>query len=199
MVPRALPPDLARPGLDGVAPDQDFHTQHPFLLRVARTLASGSGAVKSGASSPGRCRYLPRTRFTPQGGLGRAMTKFEGSNRRGIQRRRKDRRAEARAEERLLWLLWLIGVLNFTDAAQTVYLLNARFMVEANRLMAFLLDHSPYVFWMYKTLVPTLGCVLLWRYRRRVRWIHGAVVTVFAVYVTVVMRSLLYMLLPQHL
>ncbi len=127
------------------------------------------------------------------------MPKFEGWNRRAIQRRRKDRRAEARAEERLLWLLWLIGVLNFTDAAQTVYLLNARFMVEANRLMAFLLDHSPYLFWMYKTLVPTLGCVLLWRYRKRVRWIHGAVVTVFAVYLTVVMRSFLYMVLPQHL
>ena len=127
------------------------------------------------------------------------MTKFQGSDRRGLKRRRKDRRAEARAEARLFWLLWLVGFLNFTDAAQTVYLLNVRFMVEANRLMAFLLDHSPYIFWMYKTLVPTLGCVLLWRYRRRVRWIHGAVVTVFAVYVTVVMRSLLYMLLPQHL
>ncbi len=131
--------------------------------------------------------------------MGSRVAKFEGSNRRGIQRRRKDRRAETRAEERLLWLLWLIGALNFTDAAQTVYLLNARFMVEANRLMAFLLDHSPYVFWMYKTLVPTLGCVLLWRYRKRVRWIHGAVVTVFAVYLTVVARSFLYMLLPQHL
>ncbi|HZE20296.1 MAG TPA: DUF5658 family protein, partial [Candidatus Angelobacter sp.] len=85
------------------------------------------------------------------------MTKFQGSDRRGLQRRRKDRRAEARAEARLFWLLWLVGILNFTDAAQTVYLLNARFMVEANRLMAFLLDHSPYIFWMYKTLVPTLG------------------------------------------
>ncbi len=62
-------------------------------------------------------------------------------------------------------------------------------MVEANRLMAFLLNHSPYVFWMYKTLVPTLGCALLWRYRKSVRWIHGAVVTVFAVYLTVVMRN----------
>jgi len=127
------------------------------------------------------------------------MAKFQGSDRRGLQRRRRDRRAEARAEALPSWLLWLVGFLSFTDAAQTVYLLNVRFMVEANRLMAFLLDHSPYIFWMYKTLVPTLGCVLLWRYRRRVRWIHGAVVTVFAVYVTVVMRSFLYMLLPQHL
>jgi hypothetical protein len=127
------------------------------------------------------------------------MTKFQGSDRRGLQRRGKDRRAEARAEQRLFWLLWLVGILNFTDAAQTVWLLNARFMVEANRLMAYLLNHSPYIFWMYKTLVPTLGCVLLWRYRKRVKWIHGAVVTVFAVYVTVVMRSFLYMLLPQHL
>jgi len=127
------------------------------------------------------------------------MAKLDGSERRGPQRRRRDRRAAARAEERLYWLLWLIGILNFTDAAQTVYLLNARFMVEANRMMSFLLDHSPYVFWMYKTLVPTLGCVLLWRFRKRVRWIHGAVVTVFAVYLTVVMRSFLYMLLPQHL
>jgi hypothetical protein len=127
------------------------------------------------------------------------MDTIERGERRGPQRRRRDRRAAARAEERLYWLLWLIGILNFTDAAQTVYLLNARFMVEANRIMAFLLDHSPYVFWMYKTLVPTLGCVLLWRYRKRVRWIHGAVVTVFAVYFTVVVRSFLYMLLPQHL
>ena len=29
--------------------------------------------------------------------------------------------------------------------------------------------------------------------------LHGAVVTVFAVYFTVVVRSFLYMLLPQHL
>lgn|GEM_PF-1884232 len=142
---------------------------------------------------------MPRTHFEPQGGSGLSVETFQGSNRRGVQRRRRDRRAAARAEQRLFWLLWLIGILNFTDAAQTVYLLNVRFMVEANRLMAFLLNHSPYVFWMYKTLVPTLGCVLLWRYRKRVRWIHGAVVTVFAVYFTVVVRSFLYMLLPQHL
>lgn len=127
------------------------------------------------------------------------MASFQGTDRRDNQRRRKDRRAAARAEQRLYWLLWLVGILNFTDAAQTVYLLNARFMSEANRLMAFLLDHSPYIFWMYKTLVPTLGCVLLWHYRKRVRWIHGAVVTVFAVYFTVVVRSFLYMLLPMHL
>jgi hypothetical protein len=127
------------------------------------------------------------------------MGRFQGSDQRGAQRRRKDRRAEARAEQRLLWLLWLIGMLNFADAAQTIYLLNVRFMSEANRLMAFLLEHSPYTFWMYKTLVPTLGCVLLWRYRKRVKWMHGAVVTVFAVYLTVVMRSFLYMVLPQHL
>jgi hypothetical protein len=127
------------------------------------------------------------------------MPKLQGSDRRGVQRRRRDRRAAARAEQRLLVLLWLVGLLNFTDAAQTVYLLNARFMIEANRMMAFLLNHSPYVFWIYKTLVPTLGCVLLWRYRKRVRWIHGAVVTVFAVYLTVVLRSFLYMLIPQQL
>jgi hypothetical protein len=127
------------------------------------------------------------------------MPKLQGSDRRGPQRRRRDRRATARAEQRLLVLLWLVGILNFTDAAQTVYLLNARFMVEANRLMAFLLNHSPYIFWIYKTLVPTLGCVLLWRYRSRVRWIHGAVVTLFAVYLTVVLRSFLYMLIPQQL
>ena len=127
------------------------------------------------------------------------MPKLQGSDRRGVQRRRRDRRAAARAEQRLLVLLWLVGILNFTDAAQTVYLLNARFMIEANRMMAFLLNHSPYIFWIYKTLVPTLGCVLLWRYRKRVRWIHGAVVTVFAVYLTVVLRSFLYMLLPQQL
>jgi hypothetical protein len=40
---------------------------------------------------------------------------------------------------------------------------------------------------------------MLWRFRKKVRWIHGAVVTVFAVYFTVVARSFLYMLLPQHL
>ncbi len=127
------------------------------------------------------------------------MQPFQGNERRDNQRRRKDRRAAARAEQRLYWLLWLVGILNFTDAAQTVYLLNAKFMVEANRLMAILLDHSPYGFWMYKTLVPTLGCVLLWRYRKKVKWIHGAVVTVFAVYFTVVMRSFLYMLLPAQI
>jgi len=127
------------------------------------------------------------------------MKRFQGAERRGLQRRRRDRRAAARAEARLYWLLWLVGILNFTDAAQTVYLLNVRFMTEANRIMAFLLNHSPYLFWIYKTLVPTLGCVLLWRYRRKVKWIHGAVVTVFAVYLTVVMRSFLYMMLPPPL
>jgi hypothetical protein len=99
-------------------------------------------------------------------------------------------------EQQMLYLLWGVGILNYTDAAQTVYLLNAKMMLEANRIMAFLLDRSPYVFWMYKTLVPTLGCVLLWRYRRKVRWLYGAVLTVFAVYLTVVIRSFLYMVLP---
>ena len=116
--------------------------------------------------------------------------------RRGRQRRRSDRRAAGRLEQQLYWMLWGVGLLNYTDAAQTVYLLNVKLMVEANRIMGFLLDHSPYTFWMYKTLVPSLGCVLLWRYRKRVKWLYGAVLTVFAVYLTVVIRSFLYMLLP---
>ncbi len=117
-------------------------------------------------------------------------------DKRAGQRRRVDRRAEGRMELQMLWMLWGIGILNYTDAAQTVYLLNAKLMVEANRFMAYLLEHSPYVFWMYKTLVPSLGCVLLWRYRKKVKWLYGAVITVFAVYFTVVIRSFLYMLLP---
>ena len=118
------------------------------------------------------------------------------AERRGVQRRRTDRRAASRIERRMFLLLWGIGILNYTDAAQTIFLLNVKFMVEANRFMAFLLDHSPYVFWMYKTLVPTLGCVLLWRFRKQVKWLPGAVITVFAVYLTVVIRSFLYMVLP---
>ena len=117
-------------------------------------------------------------------------------DRRARQRRGSDRRAAGRMERQMFWMLWGIGIFNFTDAAQTVYLLHVKLMVEANRLMAFLLDHSPYVFWMYKTLVPSIGCFLLWRYRRRVKWLYGAVLTVFAVYFTVVIRSFLYMLLP---
>ncbi|HEY7729197.1 MAG TPA: DUF5658 family protein [Candidatus Eisenbacteria bacterium] len=115
---------------------------------------------------------------------------------RRAQRRRRDRRAAGRKERRLLWFLWGVGILNYVDAAQTVYLLNIKMMVEANRIMAFLLDHSPYVFWMYKTLVPTLGCVLLWRCRKRVKWLYGAVIAVLAIYFSVVTRSFLYMLLP---
>ncbi|MGH7681934.1 MAG: DUF5658 family protein [Candidatus Eiseniibacteriota bacterium] len=118
------------------------------------------------------------------------------ADRRGRQRRRTDRRASGRLEQQLYWMLWGVGLLNYTDAAQTVYLLNVKLMVEANRIMAYLLDHSPYSFWMYKTLVPSLGCVLLWRYRKRVKWLYGAVLTVFAVYLTVVIRSFLYMALP---
>lgn len=116
--------------------------------------------------------------------------------RRNGQRRRNDRRAQGRMEAQMLRMLWGVGLLNYTDAAQTVWLLNAKMMTEANRFMAFLLDHSPYVFWMYKTLVPSLGCVLLWRYRKKVRWLYGAVLTVFAIYLTVVIRSFLYMVLP---
>jgi hypothetical protein len=112
------------------------------------------------------------------------------------ERRKRDRRAAGRKEQRLYYFLWGVGILNYLDAAQTVYLLNMKMMVEANRIMAFLLDHSPYVFWMYKTLVPTLGCVLLWRYRKRVRWLYGAVIAVFAIYFSVVTRSFLYMFLP---
>ena len=118
------------------------------------------------------------------------------AERRNGQRRRSDRRAQGRIERQMFRLLWGVGILNYTDAAQTVYLLNAKMMLEANRFMAFLLDHSPYIFWMYKTLVPSLGCVLLWRYRKKVRWLPGAVITVFAIYLTVVIRSFLYMVLP---
>lgn len=117
-------------------------------------------------------------------------------NRRGPQRRRQDRRAEGRMERQLFWMLWGVGFLNYCDAAQTVYLLNVKLMVEANRFMAFLLTHSPYTFWLYKTLVPSIGCYMLWRFRTRVRWMYGAVLTVFAVYLTVVIRSFLYILLP---
>jgi hypothetical protein len=122
--------------------------------------------------------------------------KAGAQERRQGQRRRTDRRAAGRLEQRMYYLLWGVGALNFADAAQTIYLLNVKLMVEANRFMAYLLDHSPYVFWMYKTLVPSLGCVLLWRFRKKVKWLPGAVITVFAVYLTVVLRSLLYMVLP---
>ncbi|HLQ66995.1 MAG TPA: DUF5658 family protein [Candidatus Limnocylindrales bacterium] len=118
------------------------------------------------------------------------------AERRALQRRRRDRRAEGRMERQLFWMLWGVAIMNYLDAGQTVYLLNVKLMIEANRLMAWLLDHSPYAFWLYKTLVPSLGCYLLWRSRRRVRWMYGAVLTVFAVYLTVVIRSFLYMLLP---
>lgn len=118
------------------------------------------------------------------------------AERRAAQRRRKDRRAEGRMEQQLFWMLWGVGILNYLDAGQTIYLLNVKLMVEANRLMAWILDRSPYAFWLYKTLVPTLGCYLLWRFRKRVRWMYGAVITVFAVYLTVVIRSFLYMILP---
>ncbi len=118
------------------------------------------------------------------------------TERRGGQRRRGDRRAAGRREQRLYWFLWAVGILNYLDAAQTIYLLNMKMMVEANRLMAFLLEHSPYSFWLYKTLVPTLGCVLLWRCRRKVKWLYGAVIAVLAIYFSVVTRSFLYMLLP---
>jgi hypothetical protein len=124
------------------------------------------------------------------------VTPESTTQRRSGQRRTRDRRAAGRKEQRLLWFLWAVGILNYMDAAQTVWLLNMKMMVEANRLMALLLDHSPYGFWIYKTLVPSLGCVLLWRYRRRVNWLYGAVIAVFAVYFSVVTRSLLYMLLP---
>lgn len=118
------------------------------------------------------------------------------TERRNGQRRRGDRRAAGRREQRLYWFLWGVAILNYLDAAQTIYLLNMKMMVEANRLMAFLLDHSPYSFWLYKTLVPTVGCVLLWRYRRKVKWLYGAVIAVLAIYFSVVTRSFLYMLLP---
>lgn len=124
------------------------------------------------------------------------MTQAGRLEQRRGERRKRDRRAASRKEQRLYYFLWAVGILNYLDAAQTVYLLNMKMMVEANRIMAFLLDHSPYVFWMYKTLVPTLGCVLLWRYRRRVRWLYGAVIAVFAIYFSVVTRSFLYMFLP---
>lgn len=123
-------------------------------------------------------------------------TRPPGMEKRRGERRKRDRRAAARKEQRLYWFLWGVGILNYMDAAQTIYLLNMKMMVEANRIMAFLLDHSPYVFWMYKTLVPSLGCVLLWRYRKRVKWLYGAVIAVLAIYLSVVTRSFLYMLLP---
>lgn len=124
------------------------------------------------------------------------MTRELRTEHRSGERRKRDRRAAGRREQRLFWFLWGVGILNYMDAAQTIYLLNMKMMVEANRIMAFLLDHSPYVFWMYKTLVPSLGCVLLWRYRKRVKWLYGAVIAVLAIYLSVVTRSFLYMILP---
>jgi hypothetical protein len=123
------------------------------------------------------------------------MNRLKAEQRR-LQRRRRDRRAESRMEHQLFWMLWGVAFMNYLDAGQTVYLLNVKLMVEANRLMAWMLDHSPYAFWLYKTLVPSFGCFLLWKFRKRVRWMYGAVLTVFAVYFTVVIRSFLYMLLP---
>ena len=64
--------------------------------------------------------------------------------------------------------------------------------------MAILLEHSPYGFWMYKTLGSVRSAASSWRFRKRVKWLYGAVITVFAVYITIVIRSFLYMLLPGH-
>jgi hypothetical protein len=149
--------------------------------------------TRGGLGTAAFARCAPRAAGTMGEGSTMPKTVVE---RRDVQRRRTDRRAAGRMEHQMYWMLWGIGLLNYTDAAQTIFLLHAKLMVEANRLMAALLEHSPYGFWMYKTLVPSLGCVLLWRFRKRVKWLYGAVITVFAVYLTIVIRSFLYMLLP---
>ena len=56
------------------------------------------------------------------------MTEKVDRERRNGQRRRADRRAQGRMELQMLYLLWGVGILNYTDAAQTVYLLNAKMM-----------------------------------------------------------------------
>jgi hypothetical protein len=58
-------------------------------------------------------------------------------------------------------------ILNLLDAILTLGAVNAGLAVEANPLMANLLDSSPVGFVLTKTTLVSLGLILLWRHRGR--------------------------------
>lgn len=71
-------------------------------------------------------------------------------------------------------------VLNFVDAALTLFAVRAGWAVEANPLMDELLFRGPVSFMIGKMAVVSLGVLLLWRLRRHTMSIVGTIAGFFA-------------------
>jgi len=69
--------------------------------------------------------------------------------------------------EELKLIILSIVVLNVVDGIMTICSVFTGRAVEANPLMAFLIDCHPVLFMTCKQMLVALGVVLLWRLRRR--------------------------------
>ena len=82
---------------------------------------------------------------------------------------------------------WLKGiiisvlVLNTFDAAMTLYVVTTGRATEANPLMESLVTETPAVFVLTKTALVVLGCILLWKNRKR-RFAVACIFLAFLVY-----------------
>jgi hypothetical protein len=86
--------------------------------------------------------------------------------------------------EQLRWLKWIITavfVLNTIDGVLTIYWVVGGYALEANPLMAELIETHPLLFMLVKLAMVGLGSAVLWRFRERATAVI-AIVCVFLVY-----------------
>jgi hypothetical protein len=101
-------------------------------------------------------------------------------------------RFEVGTPQHLRWLYQLtktIIVLNIFDALFTLFWVEAGFAEEANAFLRHLVNHSPIVFVLVKTVLVSLGSFLLWRYRLHPLAVVG-LFTVFLAYYFILLYHL---------
>lgn len=79
------------------------------------------------------------------------------------------------------WLIFLIFALNVIDAVATLIWVATGLAVEANPLMARLIEYHPLAFVTVKMSLVLLGSILLWRLRERILAV-ATLVFLFVVY-----------------
>ncbi len=84
--------------------------------------------------------------------------------------------------EWLRGIVMAVVVLNVFDAAMTIGWITSGLAEEANPLLADLAHTQPVLFTLVKTVLVGLGCVLLWRLRRRPSAVIGIFIGFMAYY-----------------
>jgi len=86
-------------------------------------------------------------------------------------------------------VIFSVFILNVLDGVLTIISVSTGNALEANPLMAYLIDYHPVLFMICKLLLVYLGSVILWRFRKNMLAIFS-IFAIFLVYYITILHQL---------